>query len=406
MNNLIVNSCLAILSFKRAVFEERVKTAKILDKISSKVKEFFDRYNSDELIVMLRHKQSDDDSGIVELRPFVHKIISRRDRETGELKKVKVLVPAEEGETPLDTVHMTQEEYQNYLQTEGISKREEQDLRTYDPLDISEEEKRILDKLEQPGIILITDIRNRMPYMLTDIVRTDEGIKYEISDIHTDEKQLISREEMKSDFRVPRKYRTVLEELIAEKESEFRKEPEEGDLELDTEKYDKIRQLVIKKVKQEKAKGKEVTQAAIKKAVNNLLEKEGIPAYKFWAWLADEQEFERKEREEAEQMDKKLRTIASMLGTTLTKTADFLTELNPDEEKPAFDKETNKEVTVNKDTTAEGRPVVTIGDKDNTEKKTYDANSPELKNITDDLSQIIAFTSEHRKVLAELGYTI
>ena len=473
MDNLIINSCLAILNFKRSNFEERIKTANILDKISSKVKEFFDRYSSDELVVILRYKQSDDDGGMVELRPFVK-------------GKGKKLVPAsEEYKSTLDTVYMTQEEYNDYLEREGITPKEEKyDRVDYSTIpdenknkDFSKEELRIIDKLHDPETIIVTSKDTEKIYTLTDIVKVNDNTLYELSDLYTNEKQLISREKMKSNYVVLSKHIPALKDLINKKQLESKKEEEKGSLEeeegtlkLDTERYEEIRNLLNKQLEKEKSKGKERTPQEIERAVNKLLEKEGISQSKFWAWLEEEEaflesekgnEFERdatdvekyrdvskyvkdkidkakvsgkpitqaginrfiskvleqrgiKEYKFWEWQDevreriqsKKLKNIASILGTTLIKTADFLTELNPDEEKPAFDEETNKEVIVDKSTTAEGRPVVTIGDKDDTEKKTYDQNSPELKNITDDLSQIIAFTSEQRVILAELGYAI
>lgn len=282
MNNLIVNSCLAILNFKRSDFEEQSKIAVFNKALLDKIKEMLDKHGSNELEIMLRYKHS----GEVELIP-TSKVYTRGiggDLEPIEEKRHRFVEP---------TV-MSPEDFIKSLKTESGS----------------------------------------------------------------------------------------LEQVVKE-------EPES------TEKYNEALKYIIKVLKAAKDQGKTVTQEARKRFIDAVLEKRGIAATKFWDWYKEKQ-----------QQAKKLKTIADILGTTLTKTADFLTELNPDEEKPAFDEKTNKEVTVDKDTTTEGRPVVTISDKDNTEKKTYDQNSPELKNITDDLSQIIAFTAEQRTVLAELGYTV
>jgi len=413
MDSLIINSHLTILNFKKSDFERKIKTAQALDKISSKIKYFFDKYGTDELVILARYKYSDDESGMVELRPFTHKVIPRKDQETGKIKYVKVLVPLGDEDIPegMEVVYMTYDEYQNYLKKENISEREEKELRTIydeDSFPEEEEQQKRLEKLYEPGLILISNIKTEEPYALINILKTDKGIRYVIINLYTDKKQLVSQKEMRNDFRISPKYKTELRNLIEKKEKEFKEKEEEleepsGELELSTEEYAKIMAYVVKVVKKERAKGKKIIQDAIKKFVSNILQKRDIPESKFWEWYASEQEYLQREREEEKEMEEKLKTIASILGTTLTKVAvDILTEINPDEEKSLFNKDTGKEINLTKTITSEGKPLVTLSEND--KEKTYAETSPELKNITDNLSEIIAFTSTHRKVLADLGY--
>lgn len=214
--------------------------------------------------------------------------------------------------------------------------------------------------------------------------------------------ELIPIEELRPRFEPAMSSEEFLKSLNQEKsESELPKQDSKKD---NTKIFEGIERKIINTINKYKENGMEFTNShkkKLKEKVNELLYEKEILESEFWSWYS-----ERRKSKSKQQQITKLKNIASILGTTLIKTADFLTELNPDEEKPVLNEETNEEGIVDKSITDEGRQVFTVSNKDDTEKKTYDQNNPELQNIIKDLSPIIAFTTEQRTVLAELGYTI